>query len=229
MNEVLLNADILPVIVFHLRQPLPDNSEKEESNALITPILCINRAFFDAGANVLWEKIHGLNPLFKLLPWYETLSESDQVRRRPFSRDIRLTCRPLPQVPDGTSEPDWDRFSLYAPRVRELTLLCGDEELPPLWFRRLGDLSPPGMPVPMSPKLRRASISSIDLMSSKTLLLFVSPTLVEFRFDCDAVPQECEPPGLSPTLRFKRSRQLHGTYKYFTTRGRSWTNPSSQA
>ncbi|TEB32882.1 hypothetical protein FA13DRAFT_230679 [Coprinellus micaceus] len=155
------------------------------------------------------EKIHGLNPLFKLLPWYETLSESDQV-------------------PDGTSEPDWDRFSLYALAFASSLYYAGMKSSHRCGFEDWV-IYPPRDACPDVPKLRSASISSIDLMSSKTLLLFVSPTLVEFRFDCDAVPQECEPPGLSPTLRFKRSRQLHGTYKYFTTRGRSWTNPSSQA
>ncbi|TEB32883.1 hypothetical protein FA13DRAFT_1731405 [Coprinellus micaceus] len=180
INEGLLSADIVPVIVSHLRQLVSENDEGEKSNAPILPILLVNRAFFDAGANVLWENIHGLDPLFKLLPWFDALCGGAQVS----------------EVASGA---DWNRFNLYASRVRELAFSCRGEE-PPLWVRGLGDLALPGMPVPMFPNLRMADISSIDFMSPKTLRIFIPPRLEEFRLAFGWLPQEYEPSDLSPHL-----------------------------
>ena len=87
---MLLSADIVPVILFHLKEPLLEESDDEEegSNALILPVLRVNKAFFDAGATILWEKIDGLDPLFNLLPWYDTLRGGAQVRGHQLVRDI---------------------------------------------------------------------------------------------------------------------------------------------
>jgi hypothetical protein len=199
INEGLLSADIVPVIVSHLRQLVSENDEGEKSNAPILPILLVNRAFFDAGANVLWENIHGLDPLFKLLPWFDALCGGAQVREQQFARDIRRLTWPFHQVSEVASGADWNRFNLYASRVRELAFSCGGEE-PPLWVRGLGDLALPGMPVPMFPNLRMADISSIDFMSPKTLRLFIPPRLEEFRLAFGWLPQEYEPSDLSPHL-----------------------------
>ncbi|TEB32880.1 hypothetical protein FA13DRAFT_230520 [Coprinellus micaceus] len=55
-------------------------SRRSGLNADILAILHVSKAFFDAGTSVLWEKIDGLEPLFRLLPWYDVLCESAQVR-----------------------------------------------------------------------------------------------------------------------------------------------------
>jgi hypothetical protein len=77
---VLLSADILPIILLHLRNTSPGVSRRSGLNADILAILHVSKAFFDAGTSVLWEEIDGLEPLFRLLPWYDVLCESAQVR-----------------------------------------------------------------------------------------------------------------------------------------------------
>ena len=95
-SQVLACEDILPAIFLHLQDLLGHRKEGDAAKAETSTsegdvqgqeaqvedslsnwksgfisLLMVNRAFFHAGASVLWGTMNGLPPIFKLLPWFK--------------------------------------------------------------------------------------------------------------------------------------------------------------
>ncbi|KDQ50325.1 hypothetical protein JAAARDRAFT_211810 [Jaapia argillacea MUCL 33604] len=71
-----------------------------------------SRAFSDPALDILWEEVHGFQPLLDLLPDFLTNSQ-DHVLHSEFDEDVVVSTLSRPVRPE-----EWNRFDIYSPRIR---------------------------------------------------------------------------------------------------------------
>ncbi|KAJ3549567.1 hypothetical protein NMY22_g838 [Coprinellus aureogranulatus] len=180
-QSVLNNAEILSCIVQFLKEPdlrrRVMTSYKTSDwpvdpppiqNGLLVPLLTVNKAFFHASAEVLWERMDSLIPFFGyVLP-------SDRSADGTVHLNLRYQNR-------GVATKDWDRFEFYASKTKYLSLnpKCA---ISPAWLAFL--VNSTGRPRLLFPTLRH-----VVARSSDPLCLFVASNVAQvvktFELDLD--------------------------------------------
>lgn len=199
-RQVALSDDLLPLIFTNLRELLTLEKGILSWKAGYTPLLLVNRDFFHASADIIWEELDSLAPVFELLPWYK-----------------------IPYTGIGTHDyvgaSDWKRFSLYAHRIQRLELRQPVDIGPTPCFMELFTL--PGRPNPLLPALKSVSLLPAALLGMPSLFLLVSPALTTMEVSCTLSECYRAPLQLPPsenvlnalTMIPFHARQLH-TFAY---------------
>ncbi|KAJ3544443.1 hypothetical protein NMY22_g2774 [Coprinellus aureogranulatus] len=158
--QVLNNAELMSLIFSSLRDVAYDGMPASEIDIPKLPVfwtnqfaswMRINRSFFNASADVLWENMHSLEPLFGVLLPADT------------GEDGRL-LEPLSYYMGLGNQTKRTRFHIYAPRVKSLSLAHGQPlQLPKGWHHYISrTLSTDG---PLFPSLQRLFLDSSDDLS----------------------------------------------------------------
>lgn len=165
-SQALASQDILPIIFSYLRHSLDlgvVESEPEEANAphwkaAFATLVLVNRAFFHAGATVLWETMSGLAPVFRLLPWFD------------------IECKGAGAT-DATLPETWDRFKVYTSLINIFKFESKpDIIIPASWFIQL--LTLPGRPDPFFPHLHSITFTPAAIPALHLLFLLAGPSLL---------------------------------------------------
>ncbi|KAF6757966.1 hypothetical protein DFP72DRAFT_1065220 [Ephemerocybe angulata] len=170
-------------------------------------LACLNRAFFHASIDVLWENMHSLEPFFGvLLP----------ADRNPDSS----LFKPLLYYP-GVTSAQWDRFKFYSTRTKSLALHRSTSPgLSSAWALFLS--TDKGKPDPLFPALKDLYLTSDDALS--LLVAFsVVPQLKLLSIDLDDESDEDSGAAITTALRARASRLsrlslLHPVDKYTASR-----------
>ncbi|KAF6743880.1 hypothetical protein DFP72DRAFT_931155, partial [Ephemerocybe angulata] len=166
--EALKNEDILTLVLLELKRLLEQDALPPASlsrwESVFASLLRISGPFFRSGIDILWNEMKSLVPAFKLLPWYN-------------GKEYRGV-----ETYKYTGAREWDRFSLYASRIRRLRLFSLDESIiPDSLILQLLNLH--GRPEPQFPALQFIRISpkawhvSVDGKPNQSTLLAFLPTI----------------------------------------------------
>ncbi|KAF5339145.1 hypothetical protein D9611_011162 [Ephemerocybe angulata] len=142
--EALKNEDILTLVLLELKRLLEQDALPPASlsrwESVFASLLRISGPFFRSGIDILWNEMKSLVPAFKLLPWYN-------------GKEYRGV-----ETYKYTGAREWDRFSLYASRIKRLRLFSFDENIiPDSLILQLLNLH--GRPEPLFPALQFIRIS----------------------------------------------------------------------
>ncbi|KAF6758013.1 hypothetical protein DFP72DRAFT_889657 [Ephemerocybe angulata] len=162
-NQIFKSVDILPIILGQLRDVLESDDlaraadERRGWKGLFTLVLPINDAFFDAGANMLWNTMESIIPILKLLPWF----------KEPY------------QGVGGyyySGSGDWKSFLGYASRVQRFHFTSlASINIEPFYLLELITL--PGRPDPFFAGLQSLSFAPDACRQISPLTLFFGPSL----------------------------------------------------
>ncbi|KAJ3514644.1 hypothetical protein NMY22_g14666 [Coprinellus aureogranulatus] len=157
--QVLKTVELLDLIIVCLKIAAVDSCGREAParwKFKLRHLLTVNRAFFRATADMIWEDMNSLSPFIALLG----PSGSNTVT----------------EFRHGISTEKWERFKIYASRTRAISVLNDPTApvMPACWAMSIE--SSPFRPTPMFPRLREMTLASphplalaIAVSSFKTL------------------------------------------------------------
>lgn len=153
----------MPIILGQLRDVLESDDlaraadERRGWRGLFTLVLSINDAFFDAGANMLWNTMESIIPVLKLLPWFKD----------PYQGVGGY---------DYSGSGDWKTFLSYASRVQRFRFTSlASIDIDPFYVLELVTL--PGRPDPFFSGLQSLSLAPDACRQISPLTLFFGPSL----------------------------------------------------
>ncbi|RXW12957.1 hypothetical protein EST38_g12897 [Candolleomyces aberdarensis] len=184
-ESVLKSEDILPIILLELKgalleEPLghtatdalnPTTEGTLSWKASLCSLLLVNRSFFQAGSNLLWNTMETLEPVFRLLPWY-TKTRYNGLGNYQYNGSV-----------------DWERFNFYASRIQGFHLISSPEDDFPIsspWLLQLLTLHE--RPDPLFPILQSIIVIPEAFPRLQVLFLLVGPSLRSLEvFSCSEI------------------------------------------
>ncbi|RXW18323.1 hypothetical protein EST38_g7535 [Candolleomyces aberdarensis] len=192
-ESVLESEDILPIILLELKgalleEPLGHTATDASSpttgrtlswKASLCSLLLVNRSFFQAGSNLLWNTMEILEPVFRLLPWY-TKTRYNGLGNFQYNGSV-----------------DWERFNFYASRIQGFHLISSPEDdfsISSSWLLQLFTLHE--RPDPLFPILQSIIVTPEAFPGLQVLFLLVGPSLRLLEvFSCSEISDSASIPS----------------------------------
>ncbi|KAF6754082.1 hypothetical protein DFP72DRAFT_900328 [Ephemerocybe angulata] len=179
IHKVLGNVEILRKVLGYL-----SHHEMAKWKTTLANLAIVNRTFFRAAADELWEQVESVEPFLAIL--------------KPTKKDKTTVFT------TGVTSEEWTRFNLYASRSKSLTLNKSSiADLDPAWVLYLATSK--NRPDVMFPALRSLNVWSADQVSVFVALNSITPLLSSFRLFLNE-PSKGDPEGIKDTVNALTSR-----------------------